>query len=91
MVLFSSIQSTTEHHIVISLKTAFFQQTGYVTWDCLNILVLLICNCAFILENLKCLALMVSYIISIILLDSELLLDMKYLSHSETSTHFRVN
>lgn len=34
---------------------------------------------------------MVSYIISIILLDSELLLDMKYHSHSETSTHFRIN
>lgn len=51
---------------------------------------ILICGCAFILENLKCLPQMASYIISIIL-DSGLLLDMTYHSHSETSTHFSIN
>lgn len=51
VVLFSSIQSTTEYHIVISFETGFLQQTGYMVWDSLNILILLICDCAFILEN----------------------------------------
>lgn len=62
-----------------------------MVWGCLNILILLICDCVFLLENLKCLAQMASYIISTILGDSELLQEMKCHTHSETSTYFSIH